>query len=138
MEIFITLLIVACAVIQIILIVKIWNMTDDVKRIKNVIEPSAIDTSTVLIAALTNQTDKCYNGIISNLYHQLYNTATEIKMLKVYEYAQDAQTLKKHEDAATKYIADAQHMCNAIGKELPPALTSLDAFRNFYNNFING
>ena len=134
MEIFIILLFVAIAVVQIMLFVKIWSMTNDVKSIKDMLAPSSDDKSSVMIAYLTGQTDKCYDALVSNMYHQLFGIAVSIKSYSSYKDLH-AMDIKYLESKAEKDIADAKSMCKAMGKELPSELTSLDAFRDFYNNF---
>jgi hypothetical protein len=133
-DIFIILIYAAIAVVQIMLFCKIWSMTNDVKRIKNILTPTSDYKRSVMIAYLTGQVDKCYDALINSTYCQLLEIARSIKKLSGYEdtFAQDIKDL---EYKAERDIADAKRMCEALGKKLPSEFTSLSAFRDFYNNF---
>lgn len=104
---------VVTVIIEIWLIVKFVELCSDVRKIRDKQEPARINAAIVRKAMLTGTTDAAYNAIISRLVDFLDNC--------IVEYWEDPEPK----------INNAQKLCAMMGRELPPQLRTLEAYRAF-------
>ena len=106
MEIFIIIISIIVAILNIILFFKIWDATNNIKEIKNAISKD----SSLRFLLLTNDNDKIYNQLNKNLFDNL------CKIAKQYSYYESSEEfLKEKEIILTEY----SQYYSKINKQIP-------------------
>jgi uncharacterized membrane protein YgaE (UPF0421/DUF939 family) len=106
MEIFIIIISIIVAILNIILFFKIWDATDNIKEIKNAISKD----SSLRFLLLTNDNDKIYNQLNKNLFDDLCNIAK-----KYFETSENFSFTKEKE----QILNDYSKSYSKINKQIP-------------------
>ncbi len=143
LAVFTGLVAIAAAVLQIILFFKLWQMTDDVRHIKERLDASqrTITADDVVASAITGDSAETYNAIVASAVaemNKLRRSYVEAEgYLKAYNDETYKRTMESNERLADEYLAKAARRCRAMGRELPPQLTSFKAYIAFYNDVVD-
>lgn len=146
--VFIMLIYIAFAIISIILIVKIWKMTNDVREIKQSIiiskQYSSDDDSHGYIdkyyrSLMLGDKDAAFEALKARIVERFDTSINNMLSSTLPAFTEDGTMLTKFQRNTfitnTKAaFADYVESSKATGHELPPHLQTPEAFFNFYCN----
>lgn len=137
--VFIIILLIVGAIIQIVLICKFWAMANDVQSLKERFSDRNPSLDGCIIARLSGDTEGCYRGVLAGLYVSLCRYGNVLKELESRGFHAQSDSYKtyyeQYSETVKTDINAAKIKCKALGRELPPELQSFGAFMALRNSF---
>ena len=128
MEIFIVFIALAFAIFQIILLVKIWNMTNNVKLLKDEVKEISQKmafSETMSIYLLSGNKEGAFNYIVTEATKLLDATSP---VFVNYYFNEVSIYDGPDKDKAASIIAELNNYAKALDMELPTHLQSIDEY----------
>lgn len=133
---------VAAGALQIILFFKLWQMTDDVTKIKKQLEEqkATVGKEDIIAATITGDIDTAYKRIVDDTVTQLIDARKQYKyqqaLFKEYNQAENKNMMEEAHGQGVKIIDRASRKCAALDRELPAQLKSFDTYLDYTNDLI--